>query len=313
MIGTQIVPNSRYFNQYPLMYLIDVLIPTVLALTMFGVGTSLDKNDFKRIVRHPKTIGLGLGLQMLFLPALAFLIAVLLPIKPEWKLGLVILSLCPGGATSNFITYLLDLRTALSISLTSVNSVFILFTIPIGADLASAFFFGRHSEMDLSFADTIGNVIFVILLPAALGLLFHHRFPKTSTRLKTPVKAITTTLLALVFGIKFFAGEQSGGGDVSWADIRILLPITLAFHALAMIISYRLAVRMKREPLSAVTIGIEVGLQNTTLALLVSSIIMSSNEIAKPTLVYAIFSFFTTIAFGYLAKRRHPKVNSEHA
>ncbi|NBC09894.1 MAG: bile acid:sodium symporter family protein [Bacteroidetes bacterium] len=287
------------------MNLIDVLIPVVLALTMFGVGTSLDKKDFQRIAKHPKTIGLGLGLQMLFLPALAFLFALLLPIKPEWKLGLVILSLCPGGATSNFITYLLDLRTALSISLTSLNSIFILITIPLGADLATTFFLGSHSEMDLSFADTISNVIFVILLPAALGLLFHHRYTALSTRLKTPIKVTTTILLAIVFGIKFFAGEQSGGGDVGWEDIQVLLPITLVFHLLAMFFSYRLAVRMKRETLSAITIGIEVGLQNTTLALLVSSVILSSNEIAKPTLVYAIFSFFTTVAFGYLLKRRY--------
>jgi BASS family bile acid:Na+ symporter len=286
------------------MNLIDVLIPAVLALTMFGVGTSLEKEDFQRIARHPKTIGIGLGLQMLFLPAVAFLFALLLPIKPEWKLGLVILSLCPGGATSNFISYLLDLRTALSISLTTVNSIFILFTIPIGADLATTYFFGGHSEMDLSFADTISNVVFVILLPAALGLLFHHRFTELSTRLKTPIKVVTTTLLALVFGIKFFAGEQSGGGDVSWADIQLLLPITLVFHLLTMIFSYWFALRFKREPLSAITIGIEVGLQNTTLALLVSSVILADNEIAKPTLVYAIFSFFTTIAFGYLAKRK---------
>jgi len=298
--------SASFLHQTVGMQTIDVLIPVVLALTMFGVGTSLEPKDFKNIARHPKTIGLGLGLQMLFLPAAAFLMALLLPVRPEWKLGLVILSLCPGGATSNFVSYLLDLRTALSISLTSLNSILILLTIPLGVDLAISFFFGGHPDLNMSFADTITNVLFVILLPAALGLLFHYWYSELATRLKTPIKVVTTLLLAVVFGIKFFAGEQSGGGDVSWRDLAVLMPIMLVFHLITMISSYIIAVRTKREHLSAVTIGIEVGLQNTTLALLVASVLLDSNEVAKPTLVYAIFSFFTTIAFGYFAKRRRP-------
>lgn len=285
------------------MQLIDVLIPVVLALTMFGVGTSLEVEDFKKIARRPKTIGIGLILQMLLLPVLAFALAFVLPIREEWKLGLVILALCPGGATSNFVSYLLDLRTALSISLTSLNSIIIIFTIPLGVGLATEFFNGGQAALEMSFLDTIQNVLLIILLPATLGLLFHLRFRALSTRLKTPIKVVATLLLAIVFGIKFFAGEQDGGGDIGLSDLYALFPVMLGFHLITMIGSFWIAVRAKREYLAAITIGIEVGLQNTTLALLVSSVLLDNNEVAKPTLVYAIFSFFTAIAFGYLARR----------
>jgi BASS family bile acid:Na+ symporter len=285
------------------MQLIDILIPLVLALTMFGVGTSLEFKDFKQIFQQPKSVILGLSLQMLFLPLFAFACAFCLPISNEWKLGLVILSLCPGGATSNFISYLLDLRTALSISLTAINSIIIIITIPVGVSIATSLFVGDQTALEMPFGDTLLNVLFIILLPAFLGLLFNQRYTDLSTRLKTPIKVITTLLLAGVFAIKFFADKESGGGDIQWADLSVLLPLMLGFHLISMFLSFWMAIRVGVERLSAITIGIEVGLQNTTLALLVSSILLSNVEVAKPTLVYAIFSFFTTLAFGYLVRR----------
>jgi BASS family bile acid:Na+ symporter len=270
---------------------------------MFGVGTSLEVDDFKRIAQQPKTIGMGIGLQMLLLPAVAFMLAFVLPIKNEWKLGIIILSLCPGGATSNFVSYLLDLRTALSISLTALNSILIMITIPLGVSLGTMLFSGTGANLEMSFVQTILNVLLVILVPAALGLIFRKKNEKLSEKIKTPMKVITTLMLALVFSIKFFADKKDGGGDIGLADISVLLPIMLGFHLVNMIGSYWIALYGRREHLAAITIGIEVGLQNTTLALLVSSVLLGNSEVAKPTLVYAIFSFFTTFSFGYLALR----------
>lgn len=285
------------------MPIIDILIPAVLALTMFGVGTSLEIGDFREIAAKPRLVGLGLGLQMLFLPVTAIAIALLLPIAPAWKMGILILALCPGGATSNFISYLLELRTALSISLTAINSVLILATIPLGVNLGALLFLDREADLALPVMDTVSNVLLVVLLPVALGLLFHHQFKDLSERLKQPTKIITTTLLALVFGIKFFAGEEHGGSQITGSDMLVLGPIMLVFHGFTMMVSYWAAGRLRATAYDAITIGIEVGLQNTALALLVASVMLADAEMTKPTLVYAIFSFFTTLAFGYLAKR----------
>jgi len=92
---------------------VDNLLSAALALIMFSVGTSLELSDFKNVFKFPKALFTGLILQMVFLPILAFLICAFAPISVDFKLGILILTLCPGGATSNFINYLLDLKTAL--------------------------------------------------------------------------------------------------------------------------------------------------------------------------------------------------------
>ena len=119
---------------------VDDLISIALVIIMFSIGTSLVVDDFKRVFQFPKALTVGLILQMLFLPLFAFALCYFLPISNEFKMGIVILSLCPGGATSNFINYLLDLKTALSVSLTIINSVLILFTIPLGYQFFNSFF-----------------------------------------------------------------------------------------------------------------------------------------------------------------------------
>lgn len=286
------------------MVFIDILIPLVLALTMFSVGTSLELSDFKEIAAKPKLVGLGLGLQMLFLPAVAFLICLVLPISNAWKLGIIILSLCPGGATSNFISYLLELKTALSISLTAINSLLILVTIPVGVNLGAQVFMHTSTSFSLSAAETFINVLLIVLVPVSLGLLFHRRFRALSERFKQPVKVVSTLLLATVFAIKFFGSEENGGSEIKWDDILVLAPIMLVFHLVTMTLGYWAANRLlKGSAYDAITIGIEVGLQNTTLALLIATVMIGNEQMAEPTLVYAMFSFFTTLGFGYLAKR----------
>jgi BASS family bile acid:Na+ symporter len=291
------------------MQIIDILIPVVLGLVMFGVGTSLKVKDFQVIFNHPRSLTLGLSMQMLFLPLMAFLFCMILPLPAEWKVGIVILSLCPGGATSNFIAYLLDLKTALSISLTTINSFLILATIPIGVNLASNYFLGSETEVSISAKDTLRNVFFSILLPVLFGVLANWKFENFLDKVRISIKYTTGIMLGLVFAIKFFAGESSGGSGITSKEIIMLLPVMVVFHVATMLFSFWLAYRSPVEKYDAITIGIEVGLQNTALALLVSSVMLTDNEISKPTLVYAMFSFFTTLAFGYFAKRRIRIIN----
>jgi BASS family bile acid:Na+ symporter len=244
---------------------------------------------------------------MIFLPLVVGLIVFLIPLNPYHKIGIIILSLCPGGATSNFISYILKLDTALSISLTSINSILILITIPIGANIALTIFLNEGQQIVLPVSSTIFNVLIVVLLPALLGVWFNSNFEKVSSKIQLFLKITNIILLGLVFGIKFFGNEKSGGSGINFDDIKILLPITLVIHTTTMIISYFISRKFLINISRAVTIGIEVGLQNTTLALLVTGTILKNNEMTKPALVYAIFSFFTSLLFGYIAGRRRNK------
>lgn len=281
---------------------IDILISLVLALIMFGIGASLKLEDFRTIFSHRKPLVTGLTLQMLFLPALALVVAMVSGLSPELKMGLFIIAICPGGTTSNFISYITRADTALSVALTSVNSIMILVTIPLLSSLAFAIFL-PDAQKSISVLSTSVQVFSILIVPVVLGVLFHEKMPRLSETLQTPLKYFNTLLLAFVFAIKYFANESAGGSGIQMQEVWSLLPACLGLHLGGLFISFIIARRLKIDLRKSTTIGIEVGLQNTTLALLVAGTLIGNNEMTKPTLVYSMFSFFTTLLFAMLILR----------
>jgi BASS family bile acid:Na+ symporter len=283
--------------------MINFLIGLVLALIMFTIGSSLRPGQFWEITKRPKPVAVGLVLQMLFLPLIVFAIVEIIKLPAEFKVGLMVLSFCPGGSTSNLISYLVNADVALSIYLTSINSFLILVTVPTFTYLSLAHFTGSGDYVKLPLGETVLQVILIILLPVILGMLLRKLVPELVMKLQNPFKYASIILLAIVFLIKFLAPTSQGGSGISPADIKKLLPYTLFIHLLVMILSYYLAKLFLTNHKACVTIGIEVGLQNTTLALLVTSTILDNEEMAKPALVYALFSFFTTFIYAWINKR----------
>ena len=163
---------------------------------------------------------------------------------------------------------------------------------------------GGHTEVSLPILNMVWEVAKIIIIPALLGLFFNRFFPNISLKIRLPLKVINTILLGIVFFIKFFGDEQSGGSGISVDEIIRLLPTTLLMHLSAMILSYFIALKnFKLSGVQATTISIEVGLQNTALAILVAGTLIGNTDMTKPALVYAIFSFFTTFAFALITIR----------
>ena len=213
---------------------IDYLLSAVLMLITFAIGSSLRFANFENIFKKSKPLYLGLFLQMVFLPICAFIIAELVNLPPAEKVGLIIVAICPGGTTSNFISYLIKADTALAVALTAINSLLILLSIPLLSNWAVAIFMGSHTEVSLPILNMVWEVAKIIIIPALLGLF-----------LKT----------------------------------------------------------FKLSGVQATTISIEVGLQNTALAILVAGTLIGNTDMTKPALVYAIFSFFTTFIFALITIR----------
>ena len=283
---------------------IDFLISLALGLIMFGIGSSLRIEDFKNVFKNPKSLTIGLVLQIIALPLLALLIVSFTDLSPEWKMGIFIVSICPGGTTSNFISYILKTDVALSISLTVVNSFIILFTIPTLVFFGLEYFELEKSNENLSLVNTITQVFLVLIFPVLIGLFLNEKYPITIQKIQNYLKYFNILLLAFVFGVKFFASETNGGSGINQEIIYVLLPACLLLHSISMIGSYFLSRKLKLNNLQSTTIGIEVGLQNTGLALLVSTTIVKNEVMSQPALVFAIFSFFTTLIFGYVMKNR---------
>lgn len=283
--------------------IVNILIKSALAIIMLGVGLSLTAKDFKNIIIFPKALIIGLSAQMLVMPILAFFIAWFSPLPLELKVGIVIVSVCPGGASSNLITHLLRGRVALSISMTTMNSVITLVSIPFIVNLALVGFLGEGTAIKLPFWETVAQIFLITILPASLGVLIraiHADFAKKTER---PLKFILPIILASVFAIKFFAGKQSGGSGITTEDIFGIMPYVLSLNIIGMILGFAIAKFLRLGKLNQLTIAIEVGLQNTALALLVAGTLLQKPTMEKPALVYAMFTFFTTILFGIIFKK----------
>ena len=282
---------------------IDFYISLAIALIMFGIGTSLSTKEFNNQFKAPKAIFLGLILQLLLLPAVALFASSFTNLSDELKMGIFIVSICPGGATSNFISYIVKADTALSVTLTVLNSFLILITIPILLELGLNVYHLTDVDGKLVLGASIFKLLSLLIFPIFLGVLFNSKQPQLCSKIKFPVKVITTILLAVVFGIKFFGATTIGGSGIQTEEILALLGPCISVHFISMIVSYLIARKCRANALQSITIAIEVGLQNTALALLICSALLSSNELSKPALVIALFSFFTTLVFAYLSKK----------
>ena len=279
---------------------IDVLISVVLAAIMFGLGLSLTLSNFKDIIKFPRAFFVGLASQMIFLPAIAFVILLFADIPGPFKVGIMILAACPGGTTSGFVTYLLKGNVALSIALTVINSFLTLFTIPFIVNFSLKYYLHQEVEIHLPFFESVTQIFLITLLPAILGLFVRKTKPLFATAIQKYLKFILIALLALVYTIKFFAGDQHGGSGITVDEVWTILPYALIFNILCFVFSIGFGKLTKLKIRDAFTIALEVSLHNTTLALLIGGTFLQSQDMIKPALIYTMFSFWTAIIFGFI-------------
>ena len=130
--------------------IIDILLPLSLIFIMFSLGIGLNINDFKNISNEPTAFFVGIFIQMLVLPIVAFTVSLFFNLSNEIAVGMMILACCPGGVTSNIITKLANGNTALSISLTAVVSLLTVITLPLIVNLSMGYFMGTNApEIDI--------------------------------------------------------------------------------------------------------------------------------------------------------------------
>jgi len=270
---------------------------------MFGIGLSLTAGDFTRIIRYPRAFLSALSAQMLGLPLIAFLINLLAPLPPPLKVGFIILAASPGGATSGFLTYLWRGNVALSLSITSVNSFLTLFSIPVVVNLGLHIFMGRESDLHLPFWETVRHIFFITIIPASIGVAIRHKYPYYAELISKPAKYVMLVLLAIVFMIKMFAGENYGGAGLDWSDFALISPVALIQNAGCLFFGYFFMYYMKLPHPSRLTAAMESGVQNTTLAFLIASNMLGNQEMVKPALIYSMYSFWTACLFAYFSNR----------
>ena len=283
--------------------LIDVLLSTILALIMFGVGLSLTPRNFRDIILFPRPLFIGLTSQIIVLPIIAFVIAFFSNLSPAFKVGLIILASCPGGTTSGILTYFFKGNVALSIIFTSINSLITLFTIPFLVNLSLMYYFGKSTVIHLSYLETIIQIFTVTIIPAGIGVWVRTSKPVFASKAQRPIKTLLILALGSIFIIYFFADKTSGGTGITMEEILNILPYTLLLNALCMAWGFFLGKITGLGTRNSYTIGIEASVHNTTLAFLVAGTLLNDADMVKPALIYAMFSFWTAAIYSYIIKK----------
>lgn len=276
-------------------FLAKVVLPIALFVIMLGMGLSLVPDDFRRVFRFPKAVLVGVGAQILLLPLIGFAVVKLFSFgQPELAVGLIVLTLCPGGTTSNMLTYLGKGDVALSITLTAVVSLVTPFTIPIGTALAMNELMGSSKAIALPIGSTIAVLIAITVLPVVVGMAIHRKWPALSQRADRPVKVLSIVFLFLI--IAGLIRENSDNLGAWFADVGAA---TLALNVCAMGLAFLVAKLARLGKSQQVTIAIEVGIQNGTTALLVTGTLLASAPMTIAPAIYSLIMFATGGLFAY--------------
>ena len=290
---------------------INILLNIVLGLIMFGLGLSLTKEDFKHLFDQPRALSIGLASQMLLLPFLAWIVAKQSGLGAEMQVGIMILSVCPGGITSNLVSYYVKGNVALAISLTVCNALLSLFTIPFLVNLFLQHFMHSGKMIELPFWKTMFDIFIVTVMPAMLGMLTRHQFGKHAVKTEKYLNIILPLLLLMVFAFKFTAGSEKGGTAMSGNDLRDLSAWMIALNITSMIAGYLVGILGRLSFKNRITIAVEVGLHNTALALLIAGDKLGISAMEKPALVYALYSFVITFLVAWALMKLDPTVKKE--
>lgn len=278
-----------------------VLLPLALAIVMLGMGLSLVPEDFKRITRYPKAVAVGTASQVLLLPLIGVLITLVVPMQPAIAVGLIVLAVCPGGPSSNLITYLAKGDVALSVTLTALSSMITVFTIPIFTNLALQRFLGQSAAIALPIGQTMLQIFLITLLPTAIGMAIRQQFPTTAVRLEKQMSRLAVGLLALIIVLLLIREGSKLPGFIVQVGIGVVL-----LNLLATLTGF-LGGKLFGLPLSQqICIAIEVGIQNGTLAIAITAGLLNNPDMAVPAAVYSLLMYLTgfgAILYGRTASR----------
>lgn len=280
--------------------LTSIGLPVALGIIMFGLGLSLRPADFARVAKHPKAMLVALVCQLVLLPALCLGLVVLFQLPPVLAVGMMLLAASPGGTTANLYSHLFRGDVALNISLTAINSVIAVFTLPLITNLAIGIFLPGQGELGVQFAKAV-EVFAIVLLPVLLGMLVRWWRPRFAEAMDKPVRIASMVILAVVI-----AGAIASNWALLVANIGRLALITVLFCLLSLAVGFFVPRLFRVEPRQAVASSFEIGIHNATLAIVIAQTVIGSMEMSLPGAVYGVLMFFLALGWGFVLRRLVP-------
>ncbi len=275
--------------------LINVILPLSLAIIMLSLGIGLTVDDFKRVFTRLHAFAIGAVAQVVLLPATAFVIAVAFGLRPEFAVGFMLLSFCPGGVTSNMITKLAKGDVALSVSLTAVISLVSMITVPLLTAWSVVHFLGDAAP-EVNITSLAIAVFLITTLPVCLGLAIRHFAPGFAARIDRPLNIVATVLFIIIV-----VAALAGNWDTFVTNVAILGPALITLNLALLLLGLILGAATGLVWNERKTVSIETGIQNTTLGITLAALITGQTDgfsaIALPAAVYSITMYLCAAPF----------------
>jgi BASS family bile acid:Na+ symporter len=278
--------------------LIVVFLPIALGIVMAGLGLHLSLADFRRVWRMPRAMLVALAVQLLVLPPVAFLIARASGLPGELALGLVLLAASPGGVTANLFSHLARGDVALNISLTAVNSVLALLTLPLWVAVGLRVFLGDEASVPPPTRKVI-EVAVLVIVPVVLGMAVRHFKPAWADAAEKPVRVLSTLILATII-VLAVASEW----DLLTRYARVLGLACVGFNVVSLLAGFFAARAARLGTPQATAIAFEIGIHNSTLAIFIALEVLSRPAAAIAPALYSLSMYVTAALFAaWLLKR----------
>lgn len=277
--------------------LTSLFMPIALGIIMLGLGLSLTIEDFKRVTKYPKAVTVALLCQMVLLPLICFLLVKVSGLEPGLAVGLMLLAASPGGATANLYSHLSKGDVALNISLTAINSVLTLFTLPLIVNFSLDYFMDSGQYVPMQFKKVI-EVFAIVLVPVTIGMFIKSKWGQFAAKMDKPVK-IASALILIVIIISVTIREK----QVLLDYFSVLGIPVLLFNLLSMAIGYFIPRFVNIEKKQSIAIGMEIGIHNGTLAIYIALSVLGNSMMSVPPAIYSLLMFFTAAIFGLWVSR----------
>ncbi len=276
-----------------------IILVLALFIIMTGMGLSLTGADFKRVVDYPRAVFLGLLNQIILLPIIGYVLIVLFKVDANVAMGVMILAACPGGPTSNLVTHLAKGDTALSVTLTAINSLITIVTIPLIINLSLIHFVAESSVINAPIATIASSLVVVIAVPLVIGMLIKRHFNSFALKMDKPVRIAGTLVLILII-----AGLAVKEKETLAHYFEKALAITFCLNITTMLIGFISARLARLNFKQALSICIESGNQNGTLAIHVAVVSLANPAFAIVAAGYSLIMYITAAIPVFVGNRR---------
>ena len=265
------------------------LINPLLGVIMFGMGLTLKAEDFKVVFSRPKDVLVGCLAQFTVMPLLAFALTKIFRLEPALAIGVILVGCCPGGTASNVITYLAKGDLALSVGMTAVSTLLA----PVLTPLLVWLLAGETVDVDV--VGMLLSILWVVILPIALGLLVKRFWPRTTEQASAYLPALSTLAICLIVLIVIAANAHKllDGG-------LVILLVVVLHNVCGLGAGYLIGTLLRLTPAKRRAISVEVGMQNSGLASSLATLHFAAYPLA--TIPGALFSVWHNISGAIVAK-----------